>query len=287
MKLRSSFARRGIILSTGVVVSLAVFTSTQPALAQSTTTPAAVSTTPDTTPPSSTVVQSAVSTVAPTSAVTTTAASTASASVAPPVGRTLVVSAKDGKIGAKVGLYKTPNATSPFMTVANGKQSFGRVVFTVIEQQGDWIKVNTQVRPNGTTAWIKASDVTPPYDHAWKIKINVKSRQLTVLKNGAPWMVEKVAVGSPKYPTPLGTFYTQDLLRTKGAYGPYAYGLSGFSNVLQTFGAGDGRIGIHGTNAPSSIGQAVSHGCIRMRNSAITKLKSVLPLGVPVEITAA
>ena len=39
-----------------------------------------------------------------------------------------------------------------------------------------------------------------------------------------------------------------------GAYGPYAYGLSGFSNVLDEFNGGDGVIGIHGTNEPEAIG---------------------------------
>jgi lipoprotein-anchoring transpeptidase ErfK/SrfK len=69
-----------------------------------------------------------------------------------------------------------------------------------------------------------------------------------------------------------------------GPYGPYAYGLSGFSNVLTSFGSGDGVIGIHGTNEPWLIGKDVSHGCIRMRNDDIERLAQFLPLGTPVEI---
>jgi len=60
--------------------------------------------------------------------------------------------------------------------------------------------------------------------------------------------------------------------------------LSGFSNQLTSFAGGDGVIGIHGTNDPSTIGQTVSHGCIRMHNADIEKLVPVLPLGTPVEI---
>jgi lipoprotein-anchoring transpeptidase ErfK/SrfK len=56
--------------------------------------------------------------------------------------------------------------------------------------------------------------------------------------------------------------------------------------VLNEFGGGDGQIGIHGTNDPSSVGKDVSHGCIRMRNSAITTLAKMLPLGVPVQMVA-
>lgn len=60
----------------------------------------------------------------------------------------------------------------------------------------------------------------------------------------------------------------------------------GFSGVLVDFAGGDGMIGIHGTNDPSSIGRDSSHGCIRMSNEGITKLAESVPLGVPVEIRA-
>ena len=69
-----------------------------------------------------------------------------------------------------------------------------------------------------------------------------------------------------------------------GPYGPYAYGLSGFSEVLQEFSGGDAEVGIHGNNDSSALGRSVSHGCIRMSNDGITKLAQTLPLGVPVEI---
>ena len=86
-----------------------------------------------------------------------------------------------------------------------------------------------------------------------------------------------------------GVAFLKELLKPsnpKGSYGPYAYGLSGYSNVLNEFLGGDGQIGIHGTNDPSSVGKNVSHGCIRMKNAAITKLAKMLPLGVPVQMLA-
>jgi lipoprotein-anchoring transpeptidase ErfK/SrfK len=55
--------------------------------------------------------------------------------------------------------------------------------------------------------------------------------------------------------------------------------------VYQEFAGGDGQVAIHGTNAPWLIGQAVSHGCIRMRNEAIARLARFLPLGTPVRVT--
>jgi hypothetical protein len=46
---------------------------------------------------------------------------------------------------------------------------------------------------------------------------------------------------------------------------------------------GDGY-GLHGTNVPSSIGQSVSHGCVRLRNEDIETLYRIVPVGTPVYI---
>jgi hypothetical protein len=46
---------------------------------------------------------------------------------------------------------------------------------------------------------------------------------------------------------------------------------------------GDGY-GIHGTNNPASVGQAVSHGCVRMRNEDIAVLYHAVAVGTPVYI---
>ena len=88
-------------------------------------------------------------------------------------------------------------------------------------------------------------------------------------------------------PTPTGTFYITELLKqsnAQGAYGPYAFGLSAFSNVLQSFGGGPGQIGLHGTNEPGVLGTSASHGCIRVSNTIIVRLAGLLPLGTPVVI---
>jgi lipoprotein-anchoring transpeptidase ErfK/SrfK len=46
---------------------------------------------------------------------------------------------------------------------------------------------------------------------------------------------------------------------------------------------GDGYA-LHGTNVPSSIGQAVSHGCVRLRNEDIERLYEMVAVGTPVYI---
>ena len=69
-----------------------------------------------------------------------------------------------------------------------------------------------------------------------------------------------------------------------GAYGPYALGLSAHSDTLSEFAGGDGQIGLHGTDAPWSIGQDVSHGCVRVPNDVVTQLATSLRLGTPVTV---
>ena len=69
-----------------------------------------------------------------------------------------------------------------------------------------------------------------------------------------------------------------------GAYGPFAIGLSAHSDTLTEFAGGDGAIGIHGTNDPASIGNPVSHGCVRVPNDVAVQLAQMLAPGTPVTI---
>ena len=94
-------------------------------------------------------------------------------------------------------------------------------------------------------------------------------------------------------PSPLGLFSIVGVWRWDPAdfLGSYVLALTAHSNVLQEFGGGDGRVGIHGRGGVSlrdSLGTARSHGCIRMANGAIAWLvrtvgAEALP-GVPVRV---
>lgn len=95
-----------------------------------------------------------------------------------------------------------------------------------------------------------------------------------------------VATGTGGTPTPKGLFFLKELLPQKagGALGPYAFGLSGYSEVLSSFAGGVGNIGIHGTNDPGKLGTNASHGCVRVDNVSISTMAKNLPLGTPVEV---
>ncbi|CAN5801048.1 hypothetical protein BH24ACT3_BH24ACT3_09000 [soil metagenome] len=164
----------------------------------------------------------------------------------------------------------------------------GPLVFLVVDRRDGWLHVQLPIRPNGSTGWIRTDDVALTR-HAFHITVDLADHRLRVTEDEAVVLDEPVGIGTEDTPTPGGEFYVAELLRPPdpdGPYGPYAYGLSGFSNELTSFAGGDGVIGIHGTDRPDLVGTDVSHGCIRLDNQAITRLVAILPLGVPVEIRA-
>ena len=169
---------------------------------------------------------------------------------------------------------------------------FGSRTVALVTEAGDaaadgWFEVLLPGRPNGATGWVSVDDVELR-EVALEVRVDLDARTVAVLDRGEQLLTTSTAIGDPDHPTPTGRFYVVDKLETPdpgGAYGPFAIGLSARSDVLTEFGGGDGQIGIHGTNAPDSIGRAVSHGCLRIDNDVITRLADLLPLGTPVTIT--
>ena len=187
---------------------------------------------------------------------------------------------------AKVRIFKATSANRPWKTLEHPTSVGGPLVFLVDQNEGDWLKVLLPVRPNGSKGWIRADDVTLS-EHRYRIVISLEQHRLTVFEGGEVIMRRPIGVGTRDTPTPGGTYYIKELLKPptpNSVYGTYAYGLSGFSNVFRSFNGGEGVIGLHGTNDPSSIGSDVSAGCIRMHNKDIERLVKILPLGTPVTI---
>jgi len=195
----------------------------------------------------------------------------------------------------KVEVFDEPGASTPSHDFENPWFVNGDhnapvpLVFLVEQQQADgWVQVLLPIRPNSSSGWIHASDVTivpTPY----RIEVEIGARRLRAYDGDDLLVDDTVAVGAPATPTPTGTYFIRALLKSpspNSVYGPYAYGLSGYSETLQTFDGGDAEIGIHGNNDASVLGHDISHGCVRMSNDAITKLVALLPLGTPVEIRA-
>jgi lipoprotein-anchoring transpeptidase ErfK/SrfK len=191
--------------------------------------------------------------------------------------------------GGDVPVYAAPDANAAPTTSLSPQTEYTLPrSFLAFDQYQDWLHVYLPTRPNSATGWIKESDVTvsPPLEY--QIKVSLAEHKVTLLHNGAVELEAPAAIGTAENPTPTGTFYYTDPLdlatEPDTAYGVFAIGLSGHSNTLSEFAGGDGQIAIHGTNDPSTIGQDVSHGCVRVNNDVILKL-AALPLGTPVVIS--
>lgn len=107
-----------------------------------------------------------------------------------------------------------------------------------------------------------------------KLIIGLQERQLYCLQNDFILKTYPIAIGKHDTPTPLGNWQiiNKKIITDNTIYGTRWLGLSALG------------YGIHGTNLPSSIGNAVSAGCVRMYNYDIEKIFPLIALGTPVDI---
>jgi L,D-transpeptidase ErfK/SrfK len=107
----------------------------------------------------------------------------------------------------------------------------------------------------------------------YTIHISVRRRKLTLKKNNTIIHTYPIAVGKIVTETPVGDFIIVN--REPNPGGPFGAMWLSLSKL---------HYGIHGTNNPSSIGKAVSKGCIRMYNKDVLQLASIVPNGTEVFI---
>ncbi len=118
------------------------------------------------------------------------------------------------------------------------------------------------------------------------VLVSVADRKLAVIEEGNVIATFPVAVGAAASPSPTGKFQIVNRVANPTYYRPGTVIASGKDNPVGTrwIGLNQKGYGIHGTNAPKSIGHAASHGCIRLRNRDIEKLFTMLRVGDAVEI---
>ncbi|MEX2587573.1 MAG: L,D-transpeptidase [Actinomycetota bacterium] len=193
----------------------------------------------------------------------------------------------DSAVG-EVSIYESQFDREPADTMSNPTHEGVLLLFSVLKQEGNWLEVRLPKRPNGSTGWIKTSDVrirkVPN-----RIVIDRSDNTLQALRGEEVLLEASVGVGLDSTPTPLGQFYVDisvPFQDTGGPYGAYMLSVAGYSEVLTNFGGGNGQIAIHGTNNRGSVGIQSSNGCLRMYNEDILELKELAPTGTPVEIVA-
>lgn len=150
-----------------------------------------------------------------------------------------------------------------------------------------WVLVRLPGRPNGAQGFVPLDAVRLGATRN-RIVVRVAARQVELWRAGTRVARFDAAVGTGNTPTPTGLFAVQDPVPSDASQqsylGPYIITLTAYSNVLQSFMGGNGLVAIHGTNAPGLLGQAVSHGCIRVSNDAVSRLYAIATPGTPVEI---
>lgn len=189
--------------------------------------------------------------------------------------------------GSRIGLYSTPGQAEADDAFQNPTWEGLPLVFLVQQRQGDWLEVQLNTRPNQTTAWVRAADVSLR-STSQRIVVSLAARSLTVYDGQAVVLEAPVAVGTSSTPTPRGNYYIDGAVRTPdpgGVYGPYQLSVAAFSEVLMSFGTGVGQIAMHGTNAPGLIGSAASNGCLRLNNADVTRLADTIAIGTPIQIS--
>jgi lipoprotein-anchoring transpeptidase ErfK/SrfK len=150
-----------------------------------------------------------------------------------------------------------------------------------------WVRVLLPRRPNGTQGWVPADHLRLARN-PFRIRVDLSRRTLTLFRSGTRLRQVRVAVGTPQNPTPVGRFAIAEeiLTRTPGAFlGPVVLPLTGFSETLNDYAGGNGRVAIHGTSLPQLLGTRASHGCVRVHNRDIAAIARLVRPGTPVLIT--
>ncbi len=149
-----------------------------------------------------------------------------------------------------------------------------------------WYRVLVPGRPNGRAGWVRAAalELRPVKK---RLVIYRDARRFEFWAGAKLLRRGKIAVGKPGAETPLGLFYVTDKFDPSidpnwAILGEYAFETSAYSKLTDW--PGGGIVGVHGTPWPNLLGQAVSHGCVRLHNRDILFLRNRVPVGTPVKI---
>lgn len=131
-----------------------------------------------------------------------------------------------------------------------------------------------------------ADENTQETKPARRIVVSFPDRKLALVEGSTVVKIYDIAVGKPSTPSPTGEFQIINHIAHPTWYGPDKVVGPGTGNPVGTrwMGLSAKGYGIHGTNAPGSIGKAASHGCIRMRNRDVEELFELVGVGVTVEL---
>ncbi|MEV6818631.1 L,D-transpeptidase [Nocardiopsis dassonvillei] len=190
-------------------------------------------------------------------------------------------------VGDGIDVHAEPGGEEVLHTLASPNDFGVERAFLVERNEGEWLQVLLPVRPNGSTGWVRSDEVSLTSTD-YRVEVDTGDFAFTVFDGDEEVRTGVIGTGEGETPTPEGRYYFTELLQPpdpEGPYGVYAFGLSGFSETLETFAGGPGQLAVHGTNDEEALGREVSHGCVRVSNEDITWMAENLPIGTPVEIS--
>ena len=190
---------------------------------------------------------------------------------------------------SKVQVRSAPRRDSHRVeTMGRLRSDYRPTVFFVFGRErrddGLWLRIRVPGRPNGRTGWVQASALSGlHYVGGLELVVDRSKREIRLQRGRRTVLHASLAVGRPSAPTPLGSYYlTAAFHPTDSFLGPWAFETSAYSALSDW--PGGGIVGLHGTSEPSSIGHAASHGCLRVHNDVIMKLKRMVGPGTPLLI---
>jgi len=197
-----------------------------------------------------------------------------------------------GELNWNVAVRAAPRSDARRVTVLRQfRPDYRPQVVLALSQRNDpesgtpsWYRISVPGRPNGRTGWIPAgaADLHPVRE---LIHIDRSARTLELWSKERLVLRTRVAIGRPGMETPLGLFYvTWKLVPQASVLGKFALETSAYSKLSEW--PGGGIVGIHGTYEPHLLGQAVSHGCVRVSNRDILRLRARVGVGTPIRIVA-
>lgn len=158
-------------------------------------------------------------------------------------------------------------------------------VFRIVGESGDFYNVQVPMRPNGSTGYIRKSDVDVTATDQ-RILIDLSDRSVTVWDGDDIVFDTTGTIGKASSPTPTGSFYVRNVFEwyADSIYGPYVIPLSAYSESIDQINGGDAVVAIHGTQRPDLMGAAASLGCVRLENDVLRELAVIIEPGAPVEV---
>lgn len=209
------------------------------------------------------------------------------ASSSPPSGGVAGSGSLTAYVAAATPLRDSPGGKA--LATLPKKTDFGSPqVIPVLERRAGWLRVMSSQLKNGASGWIRA-DRAKLFRVDWTIEESLARRELTVRRGSRIVARTRTAIGRSEAPTPRGSFAVTDRLMIDTTGSPYACCVLALSahqpKIPQGWGGGD-RVAIHATSDPSSVGQAVSLGCLRVRTDVMRRLVRLVPLGTPVRVMA-